>query len=140
MLANHLLFLAETNQATNIPLKNASEFNHLAENILLQTAFFFKIIIEYCALIILAVGIVRAISRLFAVRYRQKNKQTICNVRLDLGRFLILALEFLLAADVAATAVSPSWQAIGKLAAISAIRTFLNYFLQKEVQELEHIS
>ena len=140
MLINHCVFLAKANQATNIPLNNASELNHLAENTLLQTAFFFKIAIEYFALLILALGIVRAISRLLAFKYRKQKRQTICSVRLDLGRFLILSLEFLLAADIAATAVSPSWEAIGKLAAISGIRTFLNYFLQKEVQELEHLN
>ena len=53
-----------------------------------------------------------------------------------MGIALALALEFLLAADIAATAVSPSWDAVGKLAAISAIRTFLNFFLEREVQEL----
>ncbi len=42
--------------------------------------------------------------------------------------FLTLSLEFLLAADIAATAISPSWEAVGKLAAISGIRTFLNFF------------
>ncbi len=36
-----------------------------------------------------------------------------------------------------ATAVSPSWDTIGQLAAITGIRTLLNFFLQKEVQELE---
>ena len=55
---------------------------------------------------------------------------------MDLGTALALSLEFLLAADIAATAVSPSWDAVGKLAAISAIRTFLNFFLEKEVKEL----
>ena len=47
-----------------------------------------------------------------------------------------LSLEFLLAADIAATAVSPSWNSVGKLAAISAIRTFLNFFLDREIKDL----
>ncbi len=63
--------------------------------------------------------------------------RTLSSVRLDLGLSLALSLEFLLAADIAATAVSPTWDAIGRLAAISGIRTFLNFFLQQEVQELE---
>jgi len=44
-----------------------------------------------------------------------------------------LALEFLLGADILRTAVAPSWQEIGQLAAIVVIRTFLNYFLQREL-------
>ncbi len=44
-----------------------------------------------------------------------------------------LALEFLLAADILSTAVAPTWDAIGKLAAVATIRTLLNYFLGQEL-------
>uniref|UniRef100_UPI0025D2436C DUF1622 domain-containing protein n=1 Tax=uncultured Sphingomonas sp. TaxID=158754 RepID=UPI0025D2436C len=54
-------------------------------------------------------------------------------VRLRLGRWLAVALEFLLAADILRTAVAPSWDEIGKLAAVATLRTLLNYFLQKEI-------
>ncbi|HEX2624029.1 MAG TPA: DUF1622 domain-containing protein [Sphingomicrobium sp.] len=54
-------------------------------------------------------------------------------VRLRLGRWLAVALEFLLAADIVRTAVAPTWNDIGKLAAIAALRTLLNYFLQQEI-------
>jgi len=55
--------------------------------------------------------------------------------RLELGRFLALALEFQLAADILDTAISPDWTKIGQLAAIGAIRTALNYFLAREMRE-----
>ena len=62
-------------------------------------------------------------------------------VRLLLGRFLALGLEFQLASDVLTTAVAPTFEEISKLAAIAAIRTALNYFLAKEInrerEELE---
>jgi uncharacterized membrane protein len=45
------------------------------------------------------------------------------------GTWLLLGLEFALAADIIATVVSPSWDDIGELGAIAVIRTFLNYFL-----------
>jgi uncharacterized membrane protein len=54
-------------------------------------------------------------------------------VRLVLGSYLVLGLEFQLAADVLKTAVAPSFTEIGQLAAIAAIRTLLNYFLTKEM-------
>jgi uncharacterized membrane protein len=54
-------------------------------------------------------------------------------VRLLLGRYLALGLEFALGADILATAVSPSWDDIGQLAAIAGIRTALNYFLAREL-------
>jgi uncharacterized membrane protein len=55
-------------------------------------------------------------------------------VRLLLGRYLALGLEFALGADILATAVSPSWDDIGQLAAIAGIRTALNYFLARELE------
>lgn len=113
-----------------------TEFNHLAEDLLLETAVLFKIAIEAIALVILALAIVKAVRELVFRNRRLDREAKLAQVRLDLGVALALSLEFLLAADIAATAVSPSWDAVGKLAAISAIRTFLNFFLEREVKEL----
>ncbi|WP_291429975.1 DUF1622 domain-containing protein [Deinococcus sp.] len=55
------------------------------------------------------------------------------SLRLDLARWLAVALEFTLAADILRTAIAPSWDDIGKLAAIATLRTLLNYFLQREI-------
>ena len=56
-------------------------------------------------------------------------------IRLTLARYLVLALEFQVAADILSTAIAPSWDQIGKLGAIAAIRTLLNYFLMREMRE-----
>lgn len=61
-------------------------------------------------------------------------------VRLKLGRWLAVALEFELGADILRTAVAPTWSEIGQLAAIAAIRTLLNYFLQQEIDKAERRS
>lgn len=58
-------------------------------------------------------------------------------VRLRLGRWLAVALEFELAADILRTAVAPTWNEIGQLAAIVVLRTVLNYFLQQEIDKAE---
>jgi uncharacterized membrane protein len=58
-------------------------------------------------------------------------------IRLKLGRWLVLALEFELAADILKTAVAPTWTEIGQLAAIAVLRTGLNYFLQREIDQAE---
>ena len=113
-----------------------TSFNHLAESLLLETAILFKIVIESIALLILALAIIRAVKGLLWRNHRIEREEKLSQVRLDLGKALALSLEFLLAADIAATAVSPSWNAVGKLAAISAIRTFLNFFLEREVRLL----
>ena len=59
-------------------------------------------------------------------------------VRLTLGRWLAVALEFELAADILRTAITPSWNDIGQLAAIVVLRTALNYFLQQEIDKAEN--
>jgi uncharacterized membrane protein len=58
-------------------------------------------------------------------------------IRLSLGRTLALALEFLLGADILKTAVAPTWNDIGQLAAIAVLRTGLNYFLERELREAD---
>ena len=58
-------------------------------------------------------------------------------VRLRLGRWLAVALEFELAADILRTAVAPTWTEIGQLAAIVVLRTVLNYFLQQEIDKAQ---
>jgi uncharacterized membrane protein len=56
-------------------------------------------------------------------------------VRMRLGKWLALALEFALASDLIRSTVAPSWDEIGKLAAIMALRTALNYFLEREFEQ-----
>ena len=58
-------------------------------------------------------------------------------VRLRLARWLAVALEFTLAADILRTAIAPTWDDIGKLAAIATLRTVLNFFLQREIATAE---
>ena len=53
------------------------------------------------------------------------------------GVWLLLGLEFELAADIIGSVVSPTWMDIGKLGAIAVIRTFLNYFLEKDLESAE---
>jgi len=60
-------------------------------------------------------------------------------VRLSLGRFLALGLEFQLASDVLRTAIAPSFDELGKLAAVAAIRTALNFFLAREIREEQRV-
>ena len=54
------------------------------------------------------------------------------------GVWLLLGLEFELASDIIDTVVSPEWIDIAKLGAIAVIRTFLNYFLEKDLEEAAH--
>jgi uncharacterized membrane protein len=56
------------------------------------------------------------------------------------ARWLILALEFALAADLLRTVVAPTWADVGQLAAIAAIRTFLSYFLERDIESAAKVS
>src|ERR671910_779768 len=61
-------------------------------------------------------------------------KRSNSEIRLFLGRYLALGLEFQLGADILGTAVAPTFTEVKLLAAIVVIRTVLNYFLSKEIE------
>ncbi|MGZ8938813.1 MAG: DUF1622 domain-containing protein, partial [Limisphaerales bacterium] len=69
----------------------------------------------------------------------RRDKMRFNLVRLTLARFLALALEFQLAADILSTTIAPSWDKIGKLAVIAIIRTALNFFLMREMKEAAEV-
>lgn len=87
-----------------------------------------------------AVAVGAAVAVALLVRgWLGRDRHGMTRARIALGRALALALEFQLAADVLATAVAPTWDMIGRLAAIAAIRTALNHFLAKEIAEQQEI-
>ena len=126
------------NSASELANQTASfKLTRLVEALLQEFALFLKIVLEFIAISIIATSLIIAMQQLWQKARRKRLQDAQQAIRLELGLSLALALEFLLAADIAATAVSPSWDAIARLAAITGIRTFLNFFLQKEVRELE---
>jgi uncharacterized membrane protein len=60
-------------------------------------------------------------------------------VWLDFARWLVAGLTFQLAADIVGTSAAPSWPQVGRLAAIAVIRTFLSYFLDREVDSTREL-
>ncbi len=98
-----------------------------------------RLLIETTGTIIIAIGVVLALIKL-ARTLTAKRTDGYTEVRLLLAKYLILALEFQLAADILSTAIAPSWEQIGKLSAIAVIRTALNYFLSREMQQENHQS
>jgi len=52
------------------------------------------------------------------------------------ARWLVAGLTFQLAADIIETSITTDWDAVGRLAAVAVIRTFLNYFLENDVGEM----
>lgn len=93
-----------------------------------------KLGIETVGAALVAVGVIVAIVQLVRA-FARRQTADFTGTRLTLARYLALALEFQLGADILSTAIAPSWQQIGKLGAIAVIRTGLNYFLSREMVE-----
>lgn len=90
--------------------------------------------LETLGALTIAIGAVAAVHSLVrSVLAREHVSFT--NARFILARYLALALEFQLAADVLETAIAPEWTKLGQLAVIATIRTALNYFLSRELRE-----
>src|SRR5689334_455474 len=89
-------------------------------------------IVEAAGAIIIFAGALVAFVRFVVAAVRTRRTDSFVPVRLGLGRFLALGLEFQLASDILRTAIAPTLREIGELAAIAAIRTALNYFLGRE--------
>ena len=92
-----------------------------------------KLGIETIGALLIAIGVVVAVVRLVR-QFIGRTTGEFTATRLTLARYLALALEFQLGADILSTAIAPSWNQIGKLAAIAVIRTGLNYFLFEEMK------
>lgn len=84
-------------------------------------------VIIFVGAVIAVLGFLRALPR--------RDPDSFVPVRLRLGRFLALGLEFQLASDILRTAIAPSYEELGKLAVVAAIRTALNFFLAREIEE-----
>jgi uncharacterized membrane protein len=95
--------------------------------------------LEALSVLTIAVGAVDALVRFApALRFRRGSHGARRAAWLSLARWLLLGLEFMLAADIVRTVISPSWSDIGQLAAIACIRTFLNFFLERDLDAAAH--
>jgi uncharacterized membrane protein len=92
-------------------------------------------LVEAGGALIIFMGAMVAFVRFVIVGLRDRRTESFVPVRLGLGRFLALGLEFQLASDILRTAIAPTLREIAELAAIAAIRTALNYFLGREIKE-----
>jgi uncharacterized membrane protein len=103
------------------------------EELLIITVGYLRLTVEAIGAAVVGLGSIatayRYVLTMFGVR-----KYSNADLRLYLGWYLVLGLEFQLGADILSTAVAPTWEEVQLLAAIVVIRTVLNYFLQKELE------
>ncbi len=92
--------------------------------------------VEFLAALLIVAAAVEATCKSVILFARPKAPaQLKVAVRLQFARWLAMALEFELAADILSTAVTPTWTDIGKLAAVAALRTALNFSLEREIEQ-----
>lgn len=98
-----------------------------------------QILLEGIAIICVLIGLFATAQLVKTIlRQRRSSEFPFVEVRLKFGLWLALALEFQLGADILNTTIAPTTESLIRLAVIAVIRTFLNYFLNKEIEsELE---
>lgn len=106
----------------------------MSEAWLRQAVSFLVRLVEGGAAVVIFAGACVGFARFLWRSIVRRRADSFTPVRLDLGRFLALGLEFQLASDLLRTAVAPSFEEIGKLAAVATIRTGLNFFLGREIR------
>ena len=106
------------------------------EHLASQVAISISHAVEITASVIIGFAILKVLYRYLSILLFAARNVSNENLRTEFGSTVAVALELMLGADVLATAVAPSWNDIGQLAAITIIRTALNYFLGKEIKEI----
>jgi uncharacterized membrane protein len=97
-----------------------------------------EVILNAFSLLCIVAGVVLSLVKALGQRRQSSSDHPLHTYfRMIFGGWLVVALEFQLAADIVGTIVSPTSAHLIELGAIAVIRTFLNYFLGKELNE-EH--
>jgi uncharacterized membrane protein len=94
------------------------------------------IIIDGLALVIVVVGTLEAFVGGLRVMLGSQSGHERREVWIRYGRWLVAGLTFQLAADIIESSITTDWEALGRLGAIAVIRTFLNYFLERDLEEV----
>ena len=92
------------------------------------------VVIDGMALLIIAFGTLEAMFNVLRLAVRGDTVRA-REVWLRYGRWLVAGLTFQLAVDIIETSISTDWESIARLGAIAVIRTFLNYFLERDLDE-----
>ncbi len=83
-------------------------------------------------------GIAESVAGFIMMKLARAGKDAIQEseaIRQRLGAHLLLGLEIFIAADIISSVASPTWDRVGILASIVAVRTVLSYFLRMEIKQ-----
>jgi len=97
--------------------------------------------IDFIALAVIVVGTLIALKDGIVLLIAQHEIERHARRRLWMhySHWLVAGLTFQLAADIIESSITPDWDGIGRLAAVAVIRTFLNYFLERDVSEIREL-
>jgi uncharacterized membrane protein len=103
------------------------------------TLILIKRILALLGALVILIGAIYATFRFLMRLFMSQQQHQVLNVdrvRLDLGRSIALGLEFIIASDIIETTTTPDYYSLGILGFLVVIRTFLNYFLNKDLNSL----
>ena len=110
------------------------------EHLLKSIADVLSLSLSAVAILVVAIGSIEAVINIVRVMLvRRTSHVDKSAVWLQFAHWLIAALTFQLAADIVETTVVPTWDEIGRVAAIALIRTFLTYFLDRDIESISKI-
>lgn len=104
--------------------------------LLISVTEFAVVVIDGMALLVIIVGSVTAFVAVVRALFSPLSGRDRRAVWLTYARWLVAGLTFQLAADILESAITESWEAVGRLAAVAVIRTFLDYFLERDMNEV----
>jgi len=101
-----------------------------------------ELVISVISVVVVIYGAVIAFFAIVKTELlRFKGKYSILRLRViraDLGTYLLLGLELLIAADILKTILEPGLNELMILGGIVILRTLLSFFLNKEIQEIDN--
>lgn len=106
------------------------------EEVFIVIAELAELLLEFLLVVAVLIGAVMAVLRISMSLGRADGLQKRREAWVGFAGWLLIALEFALAADLVGTAISPSWDDVGMLAAIAVIRTFLGFFLERDIESI----
>jgi len=102
--------------------------------IFIQTAI---VAIDAMAAVLIVIGTVEAFISVFLAMAKSNHEKR--DVWLRYARWLVGALTFQLAADILETSLRMSWTTLGQLAVVAVVRTFLDYYLERDIRDVREI-
>ena len=105
------------------------------EELIRLSAGYVAVSIELVGIVVVAIGTLEAAVAVGRMLFRHRTPEDRRQAWVKYMHWLAAGLTFQLAGDIVHSAVAPTWDDIGKLAAIAAVRTFLNYFLERDIKE-----